>query len=59
MDRLDTPPSYYRPDLESVLGVIIVHIVIGAPFQIEAKMESEFVLTLAWQEFPSLSLVNH
>ena len=59
MDRLDTPPSYYRPYLKSVLGVIIVHIVIGAPFEIEAKMENEFFLTLAWQDFPSLSLVNH
>jgi hypothetical protein len=59
MDRIDTPPSLYRPYLKSTLGVIIVHIVIGAPFSIEAKMENEFFLTLAWQDFPSLPLVNH
>jgi hypothetical protein len=59
IDRLDTPPSYYRPYLKSILGVIIIHIIIGAPFQIEAKMENEFFLTLAWQDFPSLPLVNH
>jgi hypothetical protein len=39
--------------------VIIIHIIIGAPFQIEATMENEFFLTLAWQDFPSLPLVNH
>lgn len=53
IDRLDTPPSYYRPYLRSVIGCPIVHIIIGAPFNVEETMGNEIFLTLAWQDFPS------
>ena len=35
MDRLDTPPSIYRPYHRTVLGVTILHIIIGAPLDVE------------------------
>ena len=59
IDRLDTPPSYYRPYLRSVFGVVIVHIIIGAPFNIERTMGNEIFLTLAWQVLPSLPQAIH
>ena len=53
MDRLDAPASAFRPYLKCLLGAIIVHVVVGAPFGKEVLWDNDVILTIGLQDIPS------
>ena len=50
MDRLDSPVTQLRPYLKCVLGCIVLHVVIGAPYGNEKDYDNDAILTMGMQD---------